>query len=106
MCACDFGTGVCLPSVIQSTRTKHKCMFYYVCEINTAPSLLCAETGSLGGILKGIVTSRDVDFLGDESLDRPLCDVRELSTCRSLVCRYTCNNQLLYTCMYNYSDYR
>lgn len=29
----------------------------------------------MGGALKGIVTSRDVDFLGDESLCRPLKDV-------------------------------
>ena len=34
------------------------------------------DTGKLGGILQGIVTSRDVDFLGDESLTRPLSEVR------------------------------
>lgn len=33
------------------------------------------DTGKLGGGLKGIVTSRDVDFLGNESLDRPLSDL-------------------------------
>ncbi|XP_064398391.1 inosine-5'-monophosphate dehydrogenase 1-like isoform X1 [Halichondria panicea] len=33
------------------------------------------ETGRLGAALKGIVTSRDVDFLGDESLSRPLHDL-------------------------------
>ena len=30
----------------------------------------------MGGVLKGIVTSRDVDFLEDDSLSRPLSDVR------------------------------
>ena len=34
------------------------------------------DTGKLGGILQGIVTSRDVDFLGDEALSRPLSEVR------------------------------
>ena len=33
------------------------------------------DTGKLGGILRGIVTSRDVDFLERDSLDRPLSDV-------------------------------
>lgn len=33
------------------------------------------DTGKLGGILQGIVTSRDVDFLGDESLTRPLSEL-------------------------------
>ena len=34
------------------------------------------DTGKMGGVLKGIVTSRDVDFLEDDSLSRPLSDVR------------------------------
>jgi len=33
------------------------------------------DTGKLGGILKGIVTSRDVDFLERDSFDRPLSDL-------------------------------
>ena len=37
---------------------------------------LCSDTGRMGGVLKGIVTSRDVDFLEDDSLSRPLSDVR------------------------------
>jgi len=37
--------------------------------------LISPDTGKLGGILKGIVTSRDVDFLERDSFDRPLSDV-------------------------------
>ena len=37
------------------------------------------ESGKLGTRLKGIVTSRDVDFLDMDSLDRPLNDVRYLN---------------------------
>ena len=37
--------------------------------------------GKLGGILRGIVTSRDVDFLERDLLDRPLSDVSSIS-CR------------------------
>ena len=37
--------------------------------------LFHTDTGKLGGILRGIVTSRDVDFLERDSLDRPLSDV-------------------------------
>ena len=33
------------------------------------------ESGKLGTKLKGIVTSRDVDFLDNDSMDRPLSDV-------------------------------
>jgi len=33
------------------------------------------DTGKLGGILKGIVTSRDVDLLERDSFDRPLSDL-------------------------------
>ena len=38
-------------------------------------SCCSTDTGKLGGILRGIVTSRDVDFLERDSLDRPLSDV-------------------------------
>jgi len=37
--------------------------------------LIPPDTGKLGGILKGIVTSRDVDFLERDSFDRPLSDL-------------------------------
>ena len=40
------------------------------------------ESGKLGTKLKGIVTSRDVDFLDDDSMDRPLSDVSNLM-CKS-----------------------
>jgi IMP dehydrogenase len=33
------------------------------------------DSGKLGTKLKGIVTSRDVDFLDDDSMDRLLSDV-------------------------------
>jgi IMP dehydrogenase len=33
------------------------------------------DTGKMGSVLKGIVTSRDVDFLEDDSLSRPLSDL-------------------------------
>ena len=36
---------------------------------------VCADNGKLEARLRGIVTSRDVDFMGVESLDRPLSDV-------------------------------
>ena len=39
------------------------------------PIAVLPQTGKLGGILRGIVTSRDVDFLERDSLDRPLSDV-------------------------------
>ena len=35
-----------------------------------------SDTGKLGGKLKGIITSRDVDFLGEEHNQRPLGEVR------------------------------
>ena len=40
------------------------------------PHYCCStDTGKLGGILRGIVTFRDVDFLERDLLDRPLSDV-------------------------------
>ena len=33
------------------------------------------DNGKLEARLRGIVTSRDVDFMGEECLDRPLNDV-------------------------------
>lgn len=33
------------------------------------------DNGKLEARLRGIVTSRDVDFMGEECLDRPLSDV-------------------------------
>ena len=42
------------------------------------------ESGKLGTKLKGIVTSRDVDFLDNDSMDRRLSDVHKLAATLSL----------------------
>ena len=43
------------------------------------------ESGKLGTKLKGIVTSRDVDFLDDDSMDRRLSDVRCYTACTRML---------------------
>ena len=57
---------------------QEACMMYSLWLYWTLPYTMYSlpDTGKLGGILQGIVTSRDVDFLGDEALSRPLSEVR------------------------------
>ena len=56
---------------MESTGTASLVSLLLVCNFE----LLSLDTGKLGGKLKGIITSRDVDFLGAECDRRPLGDV-------------------------------
>jgi len=50
------------------------------------------DNGKLEAPLRGIVTSRDVDFLGEESLDKPLNDVSG-SGCGSSLSSVLCKSR-------------
>lgn len=39
------------------------------------------ETGEIGGVLVGIVTSRDIDFMEEDMYDTPLSQVIFFSLC-------------------------
>ena len=48
------------------------CFFHFLCR----PLLL--ENGRMGGILVGIVTSRDIDFVHEPDMSRPIKEVGRL----------------------------
>ena len=55
-----------------------------------SPIACSTDTGKLGGILRVIVTSRDVDFLERDSFDTPLSDVSSTTYHCSTHCMVGC----------------
>ena len=49
--------------------------------------LFSSENGQMGGILIGIVTSRDIDFVHEPDLLRPIKEVQLLYFNRKLSCK-------------------